>query len=106
MQAAARERWPVLMAVFCFDLASYSLRVAARCVVGGFAAVPPTLLALHPQLLNMAVLYMVIHWINRRSRRATGRMWAAVQVCCTLRAVQQHSSLATNPYGIKRPHAL
>ena len=81
MQQAARERWPVLMAVFCFDLASYSLRVAAKGVAGGLAAVPDTLLALHPQLLNMAVLYVVIHFINRRSRRATGLMWAAVQVC-------------------------
>ena len=80
MQAAARERWPVLMAVFCFDLASYSLRVAAKGLAGGIAAVPVTLLALYPQLLNMAVLYMVIHFINRRSRRATGQMWAAVQV--------------------------
>ena len=80
MQAAARERWPVLMAVFCFDLASYSLRVAAKGLAGGFAVLPATLLALYPQLLNMAVLYIVIHWINRRSRRATGQMWAAVQV--------------------------
>ncbi len=84
MQQAARERWPVLMAVFCFDLASYSLRVAAKGVAGGFAAVPVTLLALYPQLLNMAVLYMVIHFINRRSRRATGLMWAAVQVQSTI----------------------
>ena len=81
MQTAAQERWPVLMAIFCFDLASYTIRVAARGIQGGFAAVPPHLFALYPQLLNMAVLYMVIHWINRRSRRATGQMWAAVQVC-------------------------
>ena len=82
MQAAARDRWPVLMAIFCFDVASYTLRVAARGLAGGFAAVPVTLFALYPQLLNMAVLYIVIHWINRRSRKATGQMWAAVQVRC------------------------
>ena len=81
MQAAAKERWPVLMAIFCFDVASYTVRVAARGLAGGPAAVLPALHALWPQLLNMAVLYTVIHFINRRSRRATGKMWAAVQVC-------------------------
>ncbi|BDA48630.1 probable histidine kinase 3 [Coccomyxa sp. Obi] len=79
MQAAAKERWPVLMAIFCFDLVTYSIRVGAKAVKEGPAAVPPALMALMPQLLNMAVLYLAIHWINRRSRRAKGKIWAACQ---------------------------
>lgn len=80
MQAAAKERWPVLMAIFCFDLVTYSIRVGAKAVSEGIAAVPPALLGLMPQLMNMAVLYLAIHWINRRSRRAMGKIWAACQV--------------------------
>ena len=95
MQAAAKERWPVLMAIFCFDVASYTVRVAARGLAGGPAAVLPALHALWPQLLNMAVLYTVIHFINRRSRRATGKMWAAVQVCHLLSRLSQTSTSAS-----------
>lgn len=84
MQAAAKERWPVLMAIFCFDLVTYTIRVGAKAVAEGPEAVLPALFALAPQLLNMAVLYIAIHWINWRSRLAKSQIWAACQVCVCL----------------------
>ncbi len=80
MQTAAEERWPVLMAIFCFDVATYTIRVGARACAEGLTAVPGILLSIAPQLLNMIVLYTAIHWINRRSRRTMGKIWAACQV--------------------------
>lgn len=89
MQAAAKERWPVLMAIFCFDLVTYTIRVGAKAVAEGPEAVLPALFALSPQLLNMAVLYIAIHWINWRSRLAKGKIWAACQVQLLLRCTLQ-----------------
>lgn len=80
MQAAAEERWPVLMAIFCFDVATYTIRVGARAFEEGLAAVPGILMSIAPQLCNMMVLYTAIYWINRRSRHTMGKIWTACQV--------------------------
>ena len=80
MQEIAKERWPVLIAIFCFDLATYALRLGARTFADGLARMPAALAGMLPQLANMAVLYLAIHAINRRSRRASGKIWAACQV--------------------------
>ena len=80
MQEIAKERWPVLIAIFCFDLVTYALRLGARTAADGFARAPAALAGMLPQLANMAVLYIAIHAINRRSRRASGKIWAACQV--------------------------
>ena len=80
MQEIAKERWPVLIAIFCFDLVTYAIRLGARTLTDGLLGLPAALAGMLPQLTNMAVLYLAIHAINRRSRRASGKIWAACQV--------------------------
>lgn len=70
----------MLIAIFCFDLLTYSVRLGAKMVTAGPGALPAALAAMMPQLLNMVVLYTAISWINWRSRRSVGRPWAAFQV--------------------------
>lgn len=56
------------------------VRLGARTLSEGVLRLPAALWALVPQLCNMAVLYIAIHAINGRSRRASGKIWAACQV--------------------------
>ncbi len=70
----------MLVAIFCFDLLTYTIRLGARMVTAGPGALPAALAAMMPQLLGMMVLYSAISWINWRSRRTSGRPWAAFQV--------------------------
>jgi len=68
MAEVAKERWPVLIAIFCFDIVTYTFRLGARAILGGPGGLLAMLVSLLPQLTNMVALYGAIHFINRRSR--------------------------------------
>ena len=68
MAEVAKERWPVLIAIFCFDIVTYTFRLGARAILGGHGGLLAMLVSLLPQLTNMVALYGAIHFINRRSR--------------------------------------
>jgi hypothetical protein len=69
------------MAIFCFDILTYVLRVGARLMSGGpDSTLAITVRAILPQLLNMVGIYLALHWINWRSRKVAGKPWAAFQV--------------------------
>ena len=77
---AARDRGPILVAIFFFDLISYAVRLAARAAKHGVGSLPQYILtAIAPQLLNMVLLYTAVYFINQRSRRQYGNPWAAIQ---------------------------
>ncbi|KAK9831531.1 hypothetical protein WJX81_006368 [Elliptochloris bilobata] len=80
MAEVAKERWPVLIAIFCFDIVTYTFRLGARAILGGPGGLLAMLISLLPQLTNMVALYGAIHFINRRSR-------------CTVRAGYQEELL-------------
>ena len=85
MAEVAKERWPVLIAIFCFDIVTYTFRLGARAILGGPGGLLAMLVSLLPQLTNMVALYGAIHFINRRSR-------------CTVRAgYQARACTACNP---------
>lgn len=80
MAEAARDREPILVAIFIFDVISYTIRLLARAANHGVASLPQYLTAIAPQLLNMVLLYTAIYFINQRSRRQAMKPWAAIQV--------------------------
>lgn len=84
MAETARHRRPLLVAIFCFDILAYCIRLGARAVAQGLGALPHLLRLMAPQLMNMILIYLAFYFINRRSRRQVGKPWAAVQVCCLL----------------------
>ena len=71
MTEVALERWPLLVAVFCFDLAVDSFRLLTRVVSRERPALTVVAASLTPQLNNMALLYGTIHWDHSRARRCT-----------------------------------
>lgn len=80
-QDAAKERRPILVAIFCFDILTYSLRVGARLMSEGpDNTLSSTVNVMLPQLLIMVGIYTAAHLINRRSRKAASKPWAAFQV--------------------------
>ena len=86
MAEVAKERWPVLIAIFCFDIVTYTFRLGARAILGGPGGLLVMLVSLLPQLTNMVALYGAIHFINRRSR-------------CTVRAGYQARACAARNLG-------
>lgn len=68
LSEVAIRRRPVLLFIFCFDVACYVYRLAAKCVVAdeGFLGL---LTSMGPQLANMAFLYGVLFVVNQRSCR-------------------------------------
>ena len=69
MADVAKQRRPVLMCVFFFDIACYVFRLAAYGVAGDELGVLGRLGAILPQLLNMIALHSIVAWVNWRSRR-------------------------------------
>lgn len=66
----AKRRWPVLVFVFCFDVGCYLLRLGAKLLSGHQGLTPVGLIySLSPQLANMAMCYLFLTYVNRRSRR-------------------------------------
>ena len=85
MAEASRDRRPILVAIFCFDLLSYAIRLAARAASHGPAALPQYLTVIAPQLLNMVLLYTAIYFIHQRSRRQASP-WPAFQASLVIHA--------------------
>lgn len=80
----AKRRWPVLVFVFCFDVGCYLLRLGAKLLSGHQGLTPVGLIySLSPQLANMAMCYLFLTYVNRRSRRLGDA--AARQVCIVLK---------------------
>ncbi|KAG2429247.1 hypothetical protein HXX76_011016 [Chlamydomonas incerta] len=77
LASVARRRWPVLVFIFCFDVSCYLFRITAKLIKILLDAEPAGLLRraadlareFVPQLANMAVLYLFLGLLNRRSRR-------------------------------------
>lgn len=66
----AKRRWPVLVFVFSFDVGCYMLRLGAKLLSGHQGVTPVRLIYnLSPQLANMAMCYLFLTYVNRRSRR-------------------------------------
>ncbi|BDA48631.1 hypothetical protein COCOBI_12-3120 [Coccomyxa sp. Obi] len=79
VKEASKDRWHVLIAIFCFDLLTYTIRLGGRMVAAGPGALPAAVAAMIPQLLNMVALYTVLSFVNWRSRKSAGKPWAALQ---------------------------
>ena len=65
----AKQRRPVLMCIFFFDVACYAFRLLAHGVTTGHMSVLRRLVAILPQVLNMVALHSMVAWVNWRSRR-------------------------------------
>ena len=65
----AKRRWPVLIFVFCFDVGCYLLRLGAKLLAGEPTTPVGLISSLSPQLANMAMCYLFLSYVNRRSRR-------------------------------------
>ena len=76
----AGERSVVLLCLFCFDILTYIVR-CLQLLTLGHKARDRHWTAIVPQMVNMAILWVVIWSINRRSRKSHGKPWAAAQVC-------------------------
>ena len=69
MADVAKQRRPVLMCIFCFDIACYIFRVAVHGVATGGSGLLGKLGTILPQMLNMIALHSIVAWVNWRSRR-------------------------------------
>lgn len=69
MADVAKQRRPVLMCIFCFDIACYIFRVAAHGVSSGRLGLLGRIITIVPQVLNMIALHSIVAWVNWRSRR-------------------------------------
>lgn len=92
VKEASKDRWHVLIAIFFFDLLTYTIRLGGRMVAAGPRALPAAVAAMIPQLLNMVALYTVLSWVNWRSHKSVGRPWAAFQV---MRCHMPHAACQT-----------
>ncbi|KAK9865276.1 hypothetical protein WJX84_009097 [Apatococcus fuscideae] len=74
----AKQRWPVLIFIFCFDVSCYMFRAGAKLWLAkqGFSAM---LRDISPQLANMVFLYLVMGFLNHRSRQM-GKQGQALRV--------------------------
>eukprot|EP00884_Botryococcus_braunii_P011489 jgi/Botrbrau1/20340/Bobra.0006s0013.5 len=69
MAEVAKQRWPVLLAIFVFDCVCYLVRIGARGIGTGGQGIAAMLAEIPFQLGNMAMLHLLTFWINWRSRR-------------------------------------
>ena len=69
MADVAKQRRPVLMCIFFFDIACYIFRVAVHGVATGGSGLLGKLGTILPQMLNMIALHSIVAWVNWRSRR-------------------------------------
>lgn len=92
VKEASKDRWHVLIAIFFFDLLTYTIRLGGRMMAAGLGALPAAVAAMIPQLLNMLALYTVLSWVNWRSRKSAGRPWAAFQV---MKRHMRHATMHT-----------
>lgn len=93
----ARHRRPLLVAIFCFDILAYCIRLGGRALSQGLGALPHLCRLMAPQLINMVLIYTAFYVINRRSRRQIGKPLAALQVCRLLLSLLcMSSALATS----------
>ncbi len=74
----AKQRWPVLIFIFCFDVTCYMFRAGAKLWLAnqGFKTM---LRDMGPQLANMTCLYLVMAFLNHRSRQ-NGKKGQAMRV--------------------------
>ena len=70
MADVAKQRRPVLMCVFVFDIAIYLFRLGFHGVDSAqdFTSRAGTIL---PQIINMIALHSIVGWVNWRSRRSS-----------------------------------
>ena len=94
----AKQRWPVLIFIFCFDVSCYMFRAGAKLWLAkqGFSEM---LRDIGPQLANMVFLYLVMGFLNHRSRQMgkQGQALRVYQVCkqqlaCSLSFWNVHES--------------
>lgn len=88
LEETAGCRRPVLFVIFCFDVAIFLLRIAAK-LVGGRTSALGAIVAIAWQLLNLAVLYSTLTLLNRRAIKR-GDWWQ-------VRAVQEPGRPALPP---------
>lgn len=69
MADVARQRRPVLMCVFIFDIAIYLFRLSFYGVNSAHQTFQSRLSTIMPQLMNMIALHSIVGWVNWRSRR-------------------------------------
>ena len=88
MADVAKQRRPVLMCVFMFDIAIYLFRISFYGVNPAHSGFRGRLSTIMPQLLNMIALHSIVGWVNWRSRRQGQRCDQQQQVnpgSCLLR---------------------
>lgn len=76
LRDVAARRMPVLVFVFCFDVACFLFRMLAKLVASfgpGWATSVLVLYEITPQLTNMAILYTALGFVNRRARKSGGK---------------------------------
>ena len=74
----AKQRWPVLIFIFCFDVSCYMFRAGVKLLLAkqGFSTI---FRDIGPQLANMVFLYVVMGFLNHRSRQM-GKKGQALRV--------------------------
>lgn len=69
MADVVKQRRPVLLCVFIFDIAMYLFRLAVYGASHGRQDFLSRLATILPQMANMMALHGIVGWVNRRSRR-------------------------------------
>lgn len=69
MADVARQRRPILMCVFVFDIAIYLFRLGFYGVKSAHQDFVGRATTIMPQMINMIALHSIVGWVNWRSRR-------------------------------------
>lgn len=69
MADVAKQRRPVLMCVFIFDIAIYLFRLGFHGVNSAHQDFKSRAGTILPQIINMIALHSIVGWVNWRSRR-------------------------------------
>ena len=98
MADVAKQRRPVLMCVFIFDIAIYLFRLGFHGVNSAqdFKSRADTIL---PQIINMIALHSIVGWVNWRSRKSSNeptRDEVRISSCCAVHCTCNSAGIYAN----------